>query len=86
MYYIMLEKLQSFTDGKYDLERRDIENVYFEQRGEAGEQLEELGITKRLVTTGRPTMRTTALTFSQTSSAVSRWSGCVPQRVNVDQG
>ncbi|TXT09003.1 hypothetical protein VHUM_02477 [Vanrija humicola] len=53
VYYIMLEKLQSFTDGKYDLERRDIENVYFEQRGDAGEQLDELGITKRLVTTAK---------------------------------
>ncbi|WOO81199.1 Regulator of cytoskeleton and endocytosis [Vanrija pseudolonga] len=66
VYYIMLEKLQSFTDGKYDLERRDIENVYFEQRGEAGEQLEELGITKRLVTTAK------LLQQSRGGSAVSR--------------
>ena len=43
----MLEKIQSFADGKYDLERKDIENIYFEQRGDAGEQLEELQITKK---------------------------------------
>lgn len=48
----MLEKLQSFSDGKYDLERRDIENIYLEQRGDAAEQLEELHITKRIVSTG----------------------------------
>ena len=43
----MLEKIQSFADGKYDLERKDIEGIYFEQRGDAGEQLEELQITKK---------------------------------------
>lgn len=48
----MLEKLQSYSDGKYDLERRDIEDLYLEQRGDAAERLEELGITKRMATTG----------------------------------
>jgi amphiphysin len=47
VYYIMLDKIQSFADGKYDLERKDIEGIYFEQRGDAGEQLEELQITKK---------------------------------------
>lgn len=48
----MLEKLQNFTDGKYDLTRRDIEDLYFQQRGDAGERLEEMNITKRIVSSG----------------------------------
>lgn len=52
VYYIMLDKVQSFADGKYDLSRKDIENIYFEQRGDIGEILEEMGITKRGVSTG----------------------------------
>lgn len=52
MYYIMMEKLQSFADGKYDLTRKDIENIYLEQRGDAAERVEELQITKRIVSTG----------------------------------
>jgi len=48
----MQEKLQSFADGKYDLSRTDIENVYFEQRGDASDHLEELTITNRMVSTG----------------------------------
>ena len=53
VYYIMLEKVQSFGDGKYDFTRTDIENIYFEQRGEAGEQLEEMSITKSMASTGK---------------------------------
>ncbi|RSH87256.1 hypothetical protein EHS25_003165 [Saitozyma podzolica] len=53
VYYIMLEKVQSFADGKYDLERKDIENIYLEQRGDAAEQLDELQITKRVVSTAK---------------------------------
>jgi len=53
VYYIMLDKVQSFADGKYDLSRKDIENIYFEQRGDIGEILEEMGITKRGVSTGK---------------------------------
>jgi len=53
VYYIMLDKVQSFADGKYDLSRKDIENIYFEQRGDIGEILEEMGITKRGVSTGQ---------------------------------
>lgn len=52
VYYIMLEKLQSFADGKYDLERRDIEDIYLEQRGDAAEQLDALNITQRPASTG----------------------------------
>lgn len=49
----MLEKVQSFADGKYDLGRKDIENIYLEQRGDAAEQIEELSITKRTVSTAK---------------------------------
>ena len=52
MYYIMLEKVQSFADGKYDMERKDIEDIYLEQRGDAAEQLDDLPITKRIASTG----------------------------------
>ena len=53
VYYIMLEKIQSFSDGKYDLERKDVENIYLEQRGDAAEQIDQLQITKRITSTGR---------------------------------
>jgi amphiphysin len=48
----MQEKLQSFADGKYDLERRDIENIYLEQQGDVAEQLDNLNITHRIASTG----------------------------------
>jgi amphiphysin len=48
----MQEKIQSFADGKYDLERKDVEGVYFEQRGQVAEQIDELQITKRIASTG----------------------------------
>lgn len=47
VYYIMLEKVQSFADGKYDLTRKDIENIYLEQRGDAAEQLDELQVVRK---------------------------------------
>ncbi len=47
----MQDKLQSYADGKYDV-TQDIENTYLEQRGTAAEELEELTITKRVVSTG----------------------------------
>lgn len=52
VYYIIQEKLQTFMDGKYDMTRKDIEGIYLEQRGETAEQIEELAITKRQVSTG----------------------------------
>ncbi len=48
----MLERIQSFADGKYDVERKDIENIYLEQRGDAAEQIDDLQITKRIASTG----------------------------------
>ncbi|WVR06950.1 hypothetical protein IAU60_003986 [Kwoniella sp. DSM 27419] len=53
VYYIMQEKIQSFADGKYDLTRKDIETIYFEQRGDAAEQIDELQITKRIASTAK---------------------------------
>ncbi|CAD6588979.1 MAG: hypothetical protein TREMPRED_005226 [Tremellales sp. Tagirdzhanova-0007] len=53
VYYIMLEKIQSFADGKYELGRKDIENIYLEQRGDAAEQLEQLQITQRMTSTAK---------------------------------
>ncbi|GMK55211.1 hypothetical protein CspeluHIS016_0202670 [Cutaneotrichosporon spelunceum] len=53
VYYIMLEKIQSFSDGKYDLSRRDIEDIYLEQRGDAAERMDELQITKRTQSTAK---------------------------------
>ena len=73
----MLDKVQSFADGKYDLERKDIENIYFEQRGDVGDILEEMGITKRGVSTGTSpftspylvALKSTAKLISQNRSA-----------------
>ena len=48
----MQDKIQSFADGKYDVSQRDIEGIYFSQRGDAAEQIDALTITKRLVSTG----------------------------------
>ena len=48
----MQDKIQSFADGKYDVSQKDIEGIYFSQRGDAAEQIEALTITKRLVSTG----------------------------------
>ena len=48
----MLEKIQSFADGKYDLGRKDIESIYLEQRGDAAEQVEQLQISQRMTSTG----------------------------------
>ncbi|WVQ99579.1 hypothetical protein IAU59_006715 [Kwoniella sp. CBS 9459] len=53
VYYIMQEKIQSFADGKYDMTRTDIENIYLEQRGDAAEQIDELQITKRIASTAK---------------------------------
>jgi amphiphysin len=48
----MQDKIQSFADGKYDVSQKDIEGIYFNQRGDAADQLDALTITKRLVSTG----------------------------------
>ncbi|KAJ9100543.1 hypothetical protein QFC21_003586 [Naganishia friedmannii] len=52
IFYLMQDKIQSFADGKYDVAQKDIEGIYFSQRGDASDQLDALTITKRLVSTG----------------------------------
>jgi hypothetical protein len=67
----MHDKVQSFADGKYDLNRKDVEEIYLEQRGDASEQIEELAITKRIASTGqlyRP-LYGSSLTFHQLNSS-----------------
>ncbi|WVQ72630.1 hypothetical protein IAR50_002189 [Cryptococcus sp. DSM 104548] len=77
VYYIMMEKLQSFADGKYDLTRKDIENIYLEQRGDAAERIEEMQITKRIISTAKlvqqhRTASGSGSTIGRTSSIASR--------------
>ncbi len=48
----MHEKVSSFLDGKYDLTNKDVEGIYFAQRGDTAEKLDELHITKRVISTG----------------------------------
>lgn len=79
--YLMQDKIQSFADGKYDVTQKDIEGIYFSQRGDAAEQIEALTITKRLISTGKShrgtfdSAVTNSLTFSQThvGSPISIW-------------
>ncbi|ODN82003.1 hypothetical protein L202_02330 [Cryptococcus amylolentus CBS 6039] len=77
VYYIMMEKLQSFADGKYDLTRKDIENIYLEQRGDAADRIEELQITKRIISTAKLVQQHrsasgSSSTIGRTSSIASR--------------
>ncbi|WVO16121.1 hypothetical protein L204_103788 [Cryptococcus depauperatus] len=75
VYYIIMEKIQSFADGKYDLTRKDIENIYLEQRGDAAERMEDLQVTKRIVSTAKILHQhrgTSGSTVGRTSSITSR--------------
>jgi hypothetical protein len=49
---MMLEKIQSFADGKYDLSRSDLDAIYDEAIGDTSERLESLGVVQRQVSTG----------------------------------
>lgn len=48
----MLEKIQSFADGKYDLSRSDVDVIYDENIGDISERVENLGVVQRQVSTG----------------------------------
>lgn len=50
---MVLEKLSSFAEGKYDvsLPFRDIATDYEAKRPEAMQQIEDMAITKRIVST-----------------------------------
>jgi len=52
IFYLMLEKLQSFCEKKYDTTgtNQDTLNIYEEKRGDARERIEALGITKKFIT------------------------------------
>lgn len=53
IFYLMHEKVSSFLDGKYDLTNKDVEGIYFAQRGDTAEKLDELHITKRVISTAK---------------------------------
>jgi amphiphysin len=55
IYYMLLEKLQSFGEGKYDITNVPGANIaadYEGKRTDAWERIEALGITSRMVSTG----------------------------------
>ena len=54
IYYLFLEKMNSFSQGKYDVTNcpgPQIESDYENKRTDAWSQIEDLGITKRIVST-----------------------------------
>lgn len=55
IYYMVLEKLSSFTEGKYDVSLlfRDIASDYEAKRPGALQQIEDMAITKRIISTCR---------------------------------
>lgn len=48
--YVLVEKMQAFTHGKFDLSI-DVEQAYAAKAGDAPEQLDSLSITKKIVST-----------------------------------
>ncbi|KAL7416882.1 putative actin-associated protein [Mrakia frigida] len=53
IFYMMLEKIQSFADGKYDLSRLDVDVIYDENIGDISERVESLGVVQRQVSTAK---------------------------------
>ena len=55
----MLEKLNGFAEGKYDVSvpAAQIASDYEARRSDALERIEALNITKRLISTGARTLR-----------------------------
>ncbi|EIW86340.1 BAR-domain-containing protein [Coniophora puteana RWD-64-598 SS2] len=56
VYYLMLEKVNSFAEGKYDVTNvpgSQISNDYEEKRSDAWSTIEEMGITKRILSTSK---------------------------------
>ena len=50
---MMLEKIQSFADGKYDLSRTDTDVVYDEAIGDVSERVEGLAVVQRQASTAK---------------------------------
>jgi amphiphysin len=57
IFYIMVEKLQAFAEGKYEVpaDPGDIAAQFLERFSGAQERVEALGVIKRVTSTGRPT-------------------------------
>ncbi len=53
MFYMILEKVQGFAQGKYDVNvtTAQIGQEYEEKRSDAWERIESMSITKRIVST-----------------------------------
>jgi amphiphysin len=53
VYYMVLEKLSSFTEGKYDTSPsfQDIAADFETKRSDALQQIEDMAITKRIIST-----------------------------------
>lgn len=54
IYYLFLEKMNSFAEGKYDVTNvsaSQIQEDYENKRTDAWSQIEDLGIAKRIVST-----------------------------------
>lgn len=67
----MLEKLQSFLDGKYDLTRTDIDGIYDEQIGDVAQTLEALGVVQRQVSTAKMMAQHGHVGLGRTASSAS---------------
>ncbi|GJJ09401.1 hypothetical protein Clacol_003623 [Clathrus columnatus] len=55
IYYLMIEKLRSFADGKLDIPdtAAEIVSLFEERRGDVGERVDSLATTKRVVSTAK---------------------------------
>ncbi|KAF9652064.1 BAR-domain-containing protein [Thelephora ganbajun] len=64
IYYMVLEKLSSFAEAKYDisLSFHDIAADYEAKRSDALQQIEDMAITKRIISTSRLVQSNRALT------------------------
>lgn len=78
IFYMMLEKLQAFTTAAgYDLQNSgDVESIYIEKQGNASEQLQDLSITKRGMST--------AQLLSQNRVTTAATAGPTPLRTKAD--
>ncbi|KAF9229699.1 BAR-domain-containing protein [Gyrodon lividus] len=56
IYYLFLEKMNSFTEGRYDVTNcpgSQIQSDYENKRSDAWSQIEDLNITKRIISTSK---------------------------------
>jgi amphiphysin len=74
--YVMLEKFQSFSNGKFDMSV-DVDSAYRAKIGDAAEQMDSLRITKRFVSTAhmmrnrQPSTGTSSLNRAGSQSSTS---------------